>query len=217
MHSVERVDESREFSRGSVELAGTLFCSGTPETPCQILDISAGGVGVRCGRQYRLGTALVLYIEGFGRYDCILAGQRSGRIGLHFILGYTARANLVARLEMFRNRGDTAATRMRRHARLSSISSAFLVRRSGHKAACDILDISLQGVSVRTLCRPPVGEIVQLDSKRGRVARHHENGFAIYFMNVVTRSDEFHSSAALEARVELSIDRVVLGSRKPRT
>ena len=53
--------------------------------------------------------------------------------------------------------------------------------------ACEILDISLQGMSLQTQSRPPVGEIVKLGVTSGRVVRHHDDGIGVQFLNVVER------------------------------
>ena len=71
---------------------------------------------------------------------------------------------------------------MRRHARVPALVSGRIVRSNGQIITCDVLDISLEGVSVRTKVRPPVGEIVNLGRTRGRVVRHHEDGFAIQYV-----------------------------------
>jgi hypothetical protein len=41
----------------------------------------------------------------------------------------------------------------------------------------------LSGVSLKTDARPPLGEIVLIGQTAGRVARHHETGIAIEFVN----------------------------------
>jgi hypothetical protein len=62
------------------------------------------------------------------------------------------------------------------------------VRANGQVLACDVLDISLDGVSVRTKFRPPVGEIVNLGRTRGRVVRHHQDGIAIQYVREVEKA-----------------------------
>jgi hypothetical protein len=47
---------------------------------------------------------------------------------------------------------------------------------------CEVLDLSLSGVSLATDVRPPVGEFVLIGQMAGRVARHHENGIGIEFV-----------------------------------
>ena len=45
-----------------------------------------------------------------------------------------------------------------------------------------MLDLSLSGVSLKTMARPPIGETVLIGHSAGRVVRHHENGVAIEFV-----------------------------------
>jgi hypothetical protein len=45
-----------------------------------------------------------------------------------------------------------------------------------------VLDLSLSGVSLKTECRPLIGEMVLIGQTAGRVVRHHENGIALEFV-----------------------------------
>ena len=51
-----------------------------------------------------------------------------------------------------------------------------------------MLDISLDGVSLRTRVRPPVGEIVNLGRARGRVVKHHPEGVTIQYVKEVSHA-----------------------------
>ena len=62
------------------------------------------------------------------------------------------------------------------------------MRADGHHVKCDVLDVSLDGVSLRTKSRPAVGEIVNLGRSWGKVIRHHEDGVAVQFVQMVPES-----------------------------
>ena len=47
---------------------------------------------------------------------------------------------------------------------------------------CEVLDLSLSGVSLRTETKPPIGEVVLIGQMAGRVARHHDSGIGIEFV-----------------------------------
>ena len=65
---------------------------------------------------------------------------------------------------------------------MPALVSGRMVRANGQVLVCDVLDISLDGVSVRTEVRPPLGEIVNLGRSHGRVVRHHADGFAVQYV-----------------------------------
>ena len=55
-------------------------------------------------------------------------------------------------------------------------------RTDGQRVVCEVLDLSVSGVSLKTDVRPPVGEYVLIGHMAGRVARHHESGIGIEFV-----------------------------------
>ena len=67
---------------------------------------------------------------------------------------------------------------LRRPDRLST-RNVMLTRADGSHLACDILDMSPQGMLLGSDVRPALGERVGVGKVGGVVVRHHENGFAI--------------------------------------
>jgi hypothetical protein len=55
-------------------------------------------------------------------------------------------------------------------------------RANGDVVNCEVLDLSLSGVSLVTEVRPQIGELVLIGQMAGRVARIHERGIAIEFV-----------------------------------
>ena len=52
----------------------------------------------------------------------------------------------------------------------------------GQVINCEVMDISVGGVSLKSEVRPPLGEYVLIASMAGQVARHHEHGIGIEFI-----------------------------------
>jgi len=52
----------------------------------------------------------------------------------------------------------------------------------GQLVACEVLDLSVSGVSLKTKLRPPIGEFVLIGQMAGRIARHHDQGIGIEFV-----------------------------------
>jgi hypothetical protein len=47
--------------------------------------------------------------------------------------------------------------------------------------ACEVVDLSLSGLSLKTTVKPPIGEVITIGQVSGRVVRHHESGIAVEF------------------------------------
>jgi hypothetical protein len=177
--------EQRAFERIATALAGKLFVPAEEVTlDCEIVNLSGGGAGVRSAEPPPLNTYVVLYIEGFGRFECVATRFVEGELGLKFVCKEAKRQRLLRDLAVYVNNGAAGVTRLRRHQRVNSVSVGYFSRPSGETVACDVLDISLQGVSLRTGSRPPIGEIINLGRTWGRVIRHHPDGIAIQFLEL---------------------------------
>jgi hypothetical protein len=71
---------------------------------------------------------------------------------------------------------------MRRHERSSQKGFAKFTRADGQIVHCEVMDISVGGVSLKTDIKPPIGEYVLIAQIAGRVARHHGDGIGIEFV-----------------------------------
>jgi hypothetical protein len=71
---------------------------------------------------------------------------------------------------------------LRRHERSSQKGFAKFTRADGQIINCEIMDMSVSGVSLKTEVRPPIGEFVLIAQIAGRVARHHPDGIGIEFV-----------------------------------
>lgn len=175
--------ENRQYERTKLYLPGQLFNPADQSSvDCKILNLSAGGAGLQCDTSFAQGVSLVLYVENFGRFEGKTIVHSDGQLALKFAIGESKRGRLADLLKSFALNGIAGITQARQHARVPSLVSGSIVRANGQILACDVLDISLEGVSVRTKFRPPVGEIVNLGRTRGRVVRHHADGFAIQYV-----------------------------------
>ncbi|HET7083150.1 MAG TPA: PilZ domain-containing protein [Rhizomicrobium sp.] len=181
--------ENRKFERIQLFLPGQLFNPlNEQSSPCKVLNLSAGGAAVQCEATFPAGLSLVLYIENFGRFEGRTIVHGDGQLALEFSIGEAKRGRLKEMLQSFTASGVAGVTEVRKHARVPSLVSGSITRENGEQIMCDVLDISLDGVSLRTKVRPPVGEIVNLGRARGRVVRHHQDGIAIQYVKEVGRA-----------------------------
>jgi len=180
--------DRRAYERYPVALPGQLFDPAQSSTvPCQVNSLSAGGAAIQCPETPPLNVALVLYIEGFGRFDAVTVRYDNGVLGLECT--DTKRERTKENLVIFTEEGLTAVTRLRQDTRASITSACYICRPGGNRVLCDVEDISLHGASLKTLDRPALGEIVSIGRTHGRVVRHHETGIAVEFVKASGADD----------------------------
>jgi len=172
--------EQREFERVPIGLPGKLFMPSDETTAdCRVVNLSGGGAGIRCAEPPPLHTFLVLYIDGFGRFEGVTTRGNPGELGFRFVCQKAKRQCLLDDLSNYVSNGVLTTTWMRRSPRLPSASHGHFTRPNGEPTRCEVLDISIEGISLRTNLQPPIGELIDLGKTCGRVVRHHENGIAI--------------------------------------
>ena len=192
---VERAKaERRHFMRARVEIAGRFFVpSDSREAQCKVVDLSPGGALIVSEIVPMAETQVILYIDGFGRLEgnvvrpqeVIADGTTSpeGSFGVQFHCSPMKRDKIAEQLTLYLNRGIVDETTVRRHDREPTKGLTRFTRANGEVLNCEVQDLSLSGVSLKTDVRPPLGEIVLIGQTAGRVARHHETGIAIEFVS----------------------------------
>jgi hypothetical protein len=174
--------ERRRYKRMRVELTGRLFVpSENREAHCKIADMSPGGARIVCDAVPPQSTPVVVYIDGFGRFEGIVARPDEASFGVEFTCSAHKRERVAEQLTHYMNGGSLDEAALRRHERKTTKGIASFTRANGDVVKCEVLDLSLSGVSLATHIRPPVGEFVLIGQMAGRVARHHETGIGIEF------------------------------------
>ena len=125
---------------------------------------------------------MVLYIDGFGRFEGQVVNRAAGGFGVHFqCTAIQARARRRT-THAFSQQNLVNEADLRRHDRAPAKGFTRFTRADGETVKCEVLDLSLSGVSLKTHVRPPIGEFVLIGQMAGRVARIHENGIGIEFV-----------------------------------
>jgi hypothetical protein len=175
-------DERRRFQRVKVDLLGRYMLPDRHEFPCQVVNMSPGGMALMapvCGQP---GDRVVAYVDHLGRLEGHIA--RIFPNGFAMTIGATTRKRdkLAAQLTWLANRHILDLPEDRRHGRVVPRNPVGrLILPNGINVACRIVDISQSGAGVITDQRPPIGAPVTLGKVQGRVVRHLEDGFAIEF------------------------------------
>lgn len=179
-------ENARDHVRVRVGLAASLFDADQRVHPCTVIDISPGGARIACESILAAESCVVLYVEGFGRFNAFVIRSADGETGLFFVCHDERRLELQEQLARLMDGGAPAPTRLRRHDRQAANAFGYFARANGQLVQCHVLDISLHGLSVQTPTKPPIGEILDLGGAQGRVTRHHDDGIGIQFLRPVT-------------------------------
>lgn len=181
--------ERRRYRRVSVDLQGKLFVPGEGrETVCKVLDLSPGGAQIQCDFVPAADTQLILYVDGFGRLEGSVARPAEGApttegcFGVKLNCSPLKRERITEQLMLIMNKGVVDESALRRHERTATTGMTSFTRANGDVVACEVLDLSLSGVALKTQNRPPIGETVLIGQMSGRVVRYHESGVAIEFI-----------------------------------
>jgi len=181
--------ERRQFERVRLYMPGQLFNPVDEQSlECKVLDLSAGGAAVQIEGNFSAGDKFVLYVMGFGRFEGRVVLHEKNVLRLAFVIGASKQNRLKDMLALFVSQGLTGIAEQRKQKREMAIGSGFIVRSDGQQLKCEVLDVSLEGVSLRIRARPAIGEIVNLGRSWGRVVRHHEDGIAVQFVQAVDKA-----------------------------
>jgi hypothetical protein len=178
------IAERRRHERVQVDLGGRLFLPGDGrEAPCRIVEMSAEGAQVVCEIVPPTGTFTILYIEGFGRFETEVVRSEWDRFAVVLHCSSLKQTRVAELLQQITHGGSLSQPTLRRHERIEGEGIAHFTRSSGQIIGCEVLDLSLSGVSLKTEVKPAIGEIVMIGQMSGRVVRHHECGIGVEFTN----------------------------------
>ncbi|WP_128926509.1 PilZ domain-containing protein [Bradyrhizobium guangxiense] len=176
-------EERRRFQRVKVHLLGRYMLPDRREFPCQVINMSPGGLALLAPGIGNVGDRVVAYLDHIGRVE----GKITRIIdnGFAMTIGATPRKRdkLAAQLTWLANRDILNLPEDRRHDRIVPRNPiAVLTLEDGTKMPCRIIDLSLSGAAIAAENRPPLKSTVLLGRVQGRVVRNLEDGFALEFL-----------------------------------
>jgi hypothetical protein len=177
--------EARRYQRVKVDLLGRYMLEDRREFPCQVVDMSPGGMAVIAPQCGRLGERVVAYIDHIGRLEGLIARIFPSGFTMTIAASSRKRDKLAAQLTWIANRDILNLPEDRRHQRVGTRDHATTLRmENGAEEKCRIVDLSVSGVGVISNNRPPIGTLVRVGKAPGRVVRHLESGFAVEFTRI---------------------------------
>jgi hypothetical protein len=175
-------DERRRFQRVRVNLLGRYMLADRREFPCQVTDMSPGGMAVVAPVSGQVGERVIAYVDHVGRLEGVIARQFQNGFAMTVSATTRKRDKLAAQLTWLANRHILNLPEDRRHGRFAPRNpSGRLILPNGLNVACRIIDLSASGAAIKTEHRPEIGALVTLGNATGRVVRHLEEGFAVEF------------------------------------
>lgn len=183
--SAPSTEERRRFQRVKVQLLGRYMLADRREFPCQVINMSPGGLALLAPGIGNVGERVVAYLDHIGRVEGKITRLLDN--GFAMTVGATPRKRdkLAAQLTWLANRQILNLPEDRRHDRIVPRNPMAVLKLDdeGREIACRIIDLSLSGAAVAAEFRPAVKTAVTLGRVQGRVVRHLEEGFAIEFVH----------------------------------
>lgn len=177
-------EERRRHQRVKVNLLGRYMLADRREFPCQVVDMSPGGMAVIAPIAGNTGERVIAYVDHLGRLEGKIARVFENGFAMTIAATSRKRDKLAAQLTWLANRQILNLPEDRRHGRFTPRNPlARLVLPNGNNVSCRIIDLSQSGAAIAIApdLRPAVGTMVMVGKTQGRVVRHIEDGFAVEF------------------------------------
>lgn len=175
--------EKRRFQRVRVSLLGRyMLAASKREYPCQVVDMSPGGVALIapvCGQE---GEQVIAYIDHIGRIEGRLVRRIDNGFAMTIEATARKRDKIAAQLTWLANRHVLGLPEDRRHERVTPRDPRTqMTFPDGRVQRCTIIDMSLSGAALAIDAQLPIGTPVLLGRLRARIVRHIEQGVAVEF------------------------------------
>lgn len=182
--------ERRRFRRVHIPLLGRYMLEDRREYPCQIINMSAGGIAVRAPEIGKPGERIVMYIDTLGRVEGEIVRTSPEGFALQLKATQNRREKIIDTLTWLLNKERFLLPETRRHERIVPKNPATKLKLSdGTEVPCRVLDVSLGGAAVDVEPKPPIGAHVMLGRTAGRVIRHGEDGISLKFIEIQDHTD----------------------------
>jgi hypothetical protein len=184
VRSLPLAEERRRHQRVKVNLLGRYMLADRREFPCQVVNMSPGGIAIVAPVSGNPGERVIAYVDHLGRLEGKIARALENGFAMTIEATLRKRDKLAAQLTWLANRHILNLPEDRRHGRfIPRKAMARLILPNGNNVTCRVIDLSESGaaIAISPELRPVVGAMVTIGKAMGRVVRHIEDGFAIEF------------------------------------
>lgn len=176
--------ERRRFQRVKVHLLGRYMLPDRREFPCQVINMSPGGLALLAPGIGNVGDRVIAYLDHVGRVEGKITRIIDNGFAMTLAATPRKRDKLAAQLTWLANRDILNLPEDRRHDRIVPRNPiAVLTLDDGSKMSCRIIDMSRSGAAIAAEQRPPLNTQVLLGRVASRVVRHLDDGFALEFIH----------------------------------
>ena len=176
--------ERRRFQRVKIHLLGRYMLPDRREFPCQIINMSPGGLALLAPGIGNVGDRVIAYLDHIGRVEGKITRIIDNGFAMTIAATARKRDKLAAQLTWLANRDILNLPEDRRHDRIVPRNPiAVLTLEDGSKMTCRIIDLSLSGAAIASDTRPPLRSLVMLGRGQSRVVRNLEDGCALEFIH----------------------------------
>jgi len=182
--SLPLAEERRRHQRVKVNLLGRYMLADRREFPCQVVNMSPGGIALVAPVSGDPGERVIAYVDHLGRLEGKIARLLDTGFAMTVEATLRKRDKLAAQLTWLANRNILNLPEDRRHGRfIPRKAMARLILPNGNNVTCRVIDLSESGaaISISPELRPVVGAMVTIGKATGRVVRHIEDGLAVEF------------------------------------
>lgn len=177
-------EERRRFQRVKVHLLGRYMLPDRREYPCQVINMSPGGVAMLAPGIGNVGDRVIAYLDHVGRVEGKITRIIDNGFAMNIGATPRKRDKLASQLTWLANRDILNLPEDRRHDRIIPRNPiAILTMEDGQRMTCRIIDLSLSGAALAAEHHPPIKSLVSLGHVQARVIRHLEDGFALEFLH----------------------------------
>jgi hypothetical protein len=179
---VPRNQERRRFQRVPVNLLGRYMLADRRELPCQVHNMSPGGMALIAPVRGTVGERIIAYVDHLGRLEGVVTRLFDNGFAMTVAATPRKRDKLAAQLTWLANREILNLPEDRRHGRIVPRNPMTqVILPNGLNVTCRVIDVSLSGAGIKSAERPTMGALITLGKVPARVVRHIEEGFAVEF------------------------------------
>src|SRR3984893_15113879 len=151
-------EERRRLQRRRVDLLGRYMLPDRREFPCQVVNMSPGGMALIAPVAGQPGERVIAYVDHLGRLEGVIARQFENGFAMTIAATMRKRDKLAAQLTWLANRHILSLPEDRRHGRITPRNPAGrLILANGVNTAVRVIDISESGAAISTVQRPELG------------------------------------------------------------
>ncbi|MBO6511001.1 MAG: PilZ domain-containing protein [Roseibium sp.] len=183
-----QVTDRRRHQRVQVNILGRFMLEDRREYPCQVIDMSPGGMAMITPVTGKVGERVIAYLDHLSRVEGRISRVIDGGFAVELRNTARKRDKIANVLTWLANRDELNLPEDRRHDRfVPKNPMTRMIRQDGSEHVCRIIDVSLSGAAIATDIPAEAGESITLGKMHARVVRRIEGGIAVEFAAVQSR------------------------------